>query len=92
MLNLPQTWHAYALKPGKYFRKVRTLRSNLCLSPHEYSFCSSETKHNRRKVPKLKVVVLMRLLKEQRPQPKKAIQFASLSEDVFCALGTNDSR
>jgi hypothetical protein len=68
-INLPQTWHAYALKPGKDFRNVSVLGS----SPSEGGSCSLETRHDRTRVPRPKLFILMRRLKEQRPQPRKTV-------------------
>jgi hypothetical protein len=50
--NLLQTWHAYALKPGKYFRNATTQKNVLGSSPGEGGFFSSEPKHDRIMAPR----------------------------------------
>jgi hypothetical protein len=78
-----QTWHAYSLKPGRDFRKVKTLKSVLVWKPGEGGFCILETKHDRRTSPRPKLFVLTRRLQKQRPQPRKTVLVSSLGEDGF---------
>jgi hypothetical protein len=44
--NLPQTWHSYALKPRKDFRKVKISKSIPGSNPSESGFPSSENRKN----------------------------------------------
>jgi hypothetical protein len=50
--------------------------------PGEDGFCSSETKHDRRTVPRQKLFVSARRLQKQRPQPRKTVLCWSSDDDV----------
>jgi hypothetical protein len=46
--SLHQIWHDYSFRQGRYFRKVRTPKIVIHLSPNERDSCNLETKDNRR--------------------------------------------
>jgi hypothetical protein len=71
--SLLHTWHAHALTPGKHFRTVKSVKNNLGLSPSKDGFCKSETKHDRRTVPRPKSFVSMRRSQEQGHKSEKTI-------------------
>jgi hypothetical protein len=52
---LLHAWHAYALKSGRDFRKVKILKKCPGFESGERGFCSSETKHDRRTSPRPKL-------------------------------------
>jgi hypothetical protein len=56
---------------GDYRNKTQNPVKLLGSIPSEDGFCSSETKHDRRMVPGLKLFVFARRLQEQRPQHQK---------------------
>jgi hypothetical protein len=61
-------------------------------SPDEDGFCSSETKHDRRTAPRLKLFASARTLHKQRPQPQETPQGSSTDEDGFNSSGTEYDR
>jgi hypothetical protein len=69
----------------KDFRKVRTpkIKKVLGSSPIDFGSFSSEAKHNRRTVPRLKWFLLARRLQGQRPQLWKFVPDLSPVEDGF---------
>jgi hypothetical protein len=78
--NLHQTWLAYALKPGRDFRKVERLsRFRVLLKVVPVARKLNE----RRTEPKPTLLVLARILQEQRPQPQKIILGSSPDGDAF---------
>jgi hypothetical protein len=60
--------------------------------PGEYVSCSSETKHDRRMVPRLKLFVSKRRLRKQRPEPRKTVLGSIPSKDGFCSSDTKHDR
>jgi hypothetical protein len=89
--NLPQTLHAYALKPEKILERSKLRKSVLGSSPGEDDFCSSETKHYRRTAPGPKLFVPAMRLQTQRPETQKTVLGSNPGEDLFCTLETIDN-
>jgi hypothetical protein len=60
--------------------------------PGEDGFFSSETKHDRRKIPTPNLLVSAWRLQAQKPKPRKFALGSNPREDVFCTLETNNDR
>jgi hypothetical protein len=60
--------------------------------PGEGDSCSSETMHDKRTAPRLKLFVLQRRLQEQRPKPRKTVLGSNPDEDVFRISETKHHR
>jgi hypothetical protein len=80
---LGQTRHAYSLRPGKYFIKVKTPKGCPQLSPTKGATCTLETKHDRRTAPRTKLFFSAKRLQEQRQQPQITVFLTSPGEDDF---------
>jgi hypothetical protein len=52
-------------------KRPQSQKSLLRSNPGEDGFCNFQTKHNRRAAPRPKFFDLVRILQEQRPQPRK---------------------
>jgi hypothetical protein len=76
---LHQTWHANALKPGIYFRKVKTPNKCPQFDSGLGDSCSSENKHNRITLPRPKLFV------SRMSQPRQPVLGSSPSEHGFCS-------
>jgi hypothetical protein len=63
----------YVLHQQGYYRKKGQKQNVLGSSPGEGSFCSSETKHDRRTAPRPKMFLSVVRLQEQKPQPQKIV-------------------
>jgi hypothetical protein len=89
-IDMHHIWHAYSLRSGRDFRKVKLRNSGLNSNPFEGSSYRSENKDARRTARKPKLFVSKRRLQKQRPEHRKPALCSSPGEDVFCNLGTND--
>jgi hypothetical protein len=66
MYQFAPTWYDYSLRPGKEFRKVKSVLGS---KPGEGGFNILETNHDRRTSPRQKLFAPTRILQYERPQP-----------------------
>jgi hypothetical protein len=85
-LNTTERWHNQncLFQWGDYGNIGHSpKKSAICSSPVEDGFCSSGSQHDRRKAPRTELVVSVKRLQEQRPQPQKTVLCLSPNENGF---------